>query len=352
MRDAVPQSVPDVRPPRASKNRIAGATVLWLLCINGAHAQSISPGADPSAVGNVRVHVEYANAHAAGPRLRVRLMSGAGSTTIAESFTNNEGGTEFTSVPIGEYHIVVSGEGIQDADSGMFEVDRRKVSQSVFIVVRPSESPGNGGTIQGINPVSKTELAIPPRALKESDRATKAIANKEWNTALKHLNRAIEIYPDYALVYNNLGVVYGQLNQIIAEREALQRAISIDNQFAPPYVNLAKLCLRERDALQAESLLEAANRAESNNAETMTLLAQAQLLNERYDDAIRTAHDVHAIPHANFAVVHYVAARAMERQGHPQGAVAELQIFLTEEPNGARADHVRQEISHLQQNQK
>jgi len=60
---------------------------------------------------------------------------------------------------------------------------------------------------------------------------------------------------------------------------------------------------------------------------------------------------VHTLPHQNFAVVHYIAARALERENRLQDAMAELQVFLTEEPKGARADHVREEIAQIQHTQ-
>ncbi len=95
-------------------------------------------------------------------------------------------------------------------------------------------------------------------------------------------------------------------------------------------------------------MLTNATRAEPSNAGTMTLLAQAQLLNKHFDAAVATAHSVHAMPHQNFALVHYIAARALERENRLQDALAELQVFLTEEPKGARADHVREEIAEIQ----
>ena len=172
---------------------------------------------------------------------------------------------------------------------------------------------------------------------------------QDWTKALQHFQRAIEIYPEYATVYNNLGAVYSHLNDLPHEREAFQKAIDVDSHFAPAYVNLARVCLQEQDPARAESLLEKANQAAAKNAETMTLLAQAQLLNKHYDAVIETSRNVHAIPHQNLAVIHYIAARAMERSNRPQDALVELQVFLTEEPEGARAQHVREEIAQLQQ---
>jgi len=332
-------------------SRQRGALVIFLLnvFVCKSSAQGVTFGVDSSQVGSLNVHAVYANGNPAGRQLRVRLMNGSSSTIISEAFTNEQGSAQFVSIPIGEYHVIVSGEGIQESDSGEFELDRRKISQSIFVTVRPTgEGTAQRGE-QGQSSVSKAELAIPARAKKESDRAIKAINEQDWTKALQHFQRAIEIYPEYATVYNNLGAVYSHLNDLPHEREAFQKAIDVDSHFAPAYVNLARVCLQEQDPARAESLLEKANQAAAKNAETMTLLAQAQLLNKHYDAVIETSRNVHAIPHQNLAVIHYIAARAMERSNRPQDALVELQVFLTEEPEGARAQHVREEIALLQQ---
>jgi tetratricopeptide (TPR) repeat protein len=303
---------------------------------------------DSASFGNVRVHVEYPDNHAAGMHLRVQLMSGSGSTPVAENFTTDQGTAEFTRVPVGDYHVVVSGEGIATVDSGPFEVDRRKLSQSLFVTVHSSNESDSKHVAAGSPSVAAVDLNVPDAARREFDKATKAIADQDWTKALELLNRAIAVYPQYAPAYNNLGVVYGHMNDGAHEREALEKAITLNDHFAPAYVNFAKLCLKERNPGQAEYLLESASRLEPGNAETMTLLAEAQLLNKNYDAAIASARSAHALPHRNLAVVHYIAARALEHENRLPDALAQLQIFLTEEPQGARADHVREEISQIQ----
>ena len=305
---------------------------------------------DPGEFGNVHVHIVYADNRAAGLQLRVRLMSGSGSTPVTENFTNDQGRTEFIGIPVGNYHVVVSGEGIEEADSGMFELDRRKTSQDLFITVHSTESNAKGNAA-GPQSVAAVDMNVPENARKEFDEANKAMASQEWAKASERLKRAVAIYPQYASAYNNLGVVYGRMNDAAREREALEKAISLDDHLVPAFANLAKLCLRERNAARAETLLENALRADPTSAETMTLLAEAQLLDKHFDAAITTARNVHAMPHQNFAVVHYIAARAFERENRLQDALAELQLFLTEEPKGARADHVREELAQIQRAQ-
>jgi tetratricopeptide (TPR) repeat protein len=303
-------------------------------------------------VGNLYVHVVYPNDRAASFHLRVRLLSGAGSTPVAETFTDDRGVTQFLRVSVGEYHVVVTGEGIEESDSGQFEIDGRKASQDIFITVRPTRGGGSNQPAPGSPSVAVVDLNIPGNARKEFDKANQAMADQDWNKALQRLNKAITLYPRYALAYNNLGLVYGRMNDPTHEREALEKALGLNDHLVPAMVNLAKLSLREGNSTQAETLLENAVQAEPNNAEAMVLLAQAQLLNKHYDQAIVSAHRVHAMPHQNMAAAHYIAARAYEHENRLQDALAELQTFLSEEPSGARADRVRAEIAQIQQAQR
>ena len=313
-------------------------------------AQVGRPSGDPSQFGNVHVHVVYTNDRSAGLQLRVRLMSGAGSTPVTENFTDDQGRTEFIGIPIGNYHVIVSGEGIEEADSGMFEIDRRKTSQDLFITVHSSESNAKGNAA-GRQSVAAVDLNVPDSARKEFEKANEDMSRQDWTSAQQRLNRAILAYPQYAQAYNNLAAVYGHLNDPAHVRESLEKAVELNDHLVPALVNLAKLCFQDKNAARAETLLENASRAEPSNPETMTLLAQAQLLNKHFDAAVITAHSVHAMPHQNFAVVHYIAARAFERQNRLPDSLAELQLFLTEEPKGPRADHVREEIAKIKNGQ-
>ena len=315
----------------------------------GVPLRTSGQGLDASQYGNVHVHVVFQSEQAAGMNLRVRLLSGSGSTPVSENFTNSQGRAEFIRVPVGNYHVLVSGEEIEDSDSGEFEIDRRKTSQDLFITVRSKSSTKLS---DGSHPsVALVDLKVPDDARKQFDEASKAMSQQQWGKAVELLKRAIAIYPPYAPAYNNLGVAYGRLNDPAQEREALEKAISLNEHFAPAFINLAKLCLRERNSAQAETLLEGALRVEPGSAENMTLLAEAQLLNQHFEAAVTTARAVHAIPHSNLAVVHYIAARAFEHENRLQDALAELQVFLTEEPSGTRADQVREEIAKLKNSQ-
>lgn len=86
--------------------------------------------------GNVKVRVALADGSSCGIQAHVQLMGNAGTSNEGESFTNDNCQAEFSRVIPGTYHVLVSGQDIETADSGVFEVDSRKITQSVDVTVR------------------------------------------------------------------------------------------------------------------------------------------------------------------------------------------------------------------------
>ena len=325
------------------------APVLFCLLIPQVQAQRGGGGGGFSTkTGSVHIHVVYADDRRAGSNLQVRLMEGPSSTAVQTTYTNTSGEADFRNLPIGNYHVVVSGEGIQTTESALFEVDSRQVTQAQYVAVRPTETrnPEVAGSTSGS--VSASDLSVPSKASKELSKANEAMARQEWNKALESLNKAIAIYPQYVAAYNNLGVVYSRMNDAAHEQEALEKAISLDEHFAPACENLAKLYLRQKNFSQAETLLGKALSVDPNNGESLTLMADTQYMEHHYDAAIATAQKVHALPNEHPSVIHYIAGKAYEQQNRKDQALAQFQLFLKEEPAGPRADHVRSDIAKMQ----
>jgi tetratricopeptide (TPR) repeat protein len=294
--------------------------------------------------GNVHVYVTYPDDRAPSWQMKVDLISGG--NQVAETFTNDHGQAEFFSITLGNYHVVVSGEGIQKTDSEEFEVDARKGSQSVFVRVRPvaeNRDQAGGAT------VSVGDLRVPKDASQEFDKATELIAKQQWQKAIDHLTKALSLYPGYVQAYTNLGVIYARLGQPDKEREALEKAIGLSDHFAPALINLAKLEMRLQNFVAAEADLKKAVAGSTIDGSSMVLLAQAQLLNLHYEDAIASARNVHDMFPGPHALVHYIAARACERLKRFPEAIRELKLYLSEAPSGAFTASAKQELAALEQ---
>jgi len=261
-----------------------------------------------------------------------------------EAYTDDHGEAEFSGLGIGTYHIVVSGDGIQETDSGVFVIDERKTTQSIMISVRRTAEGEQGQRPRG-GTVSAEDLRIPHEASDQFNQAAVLMSKQAWKEAIPKLQRAVAIYPKYVDAYTDLGVVYSRLGEWDQEREFLTKALNINDHFVPALLNLGMLEIRQKHYSDAEVLLARASAADPTNMQILALLAQTQLLDTHYEAAVATSQKAHSMPHAGYAIVHYISARALLHENRTQEAVSQFQLMLTEEPTGARADAVRKELA-------
>jgi tetratricopeptide (TPR) repeat protein len=280
--------------------------------------------------------------------LLVRLMQGSSGTAVGTTYTNDIGEADFAGVTVGDYHLEVSGDGIQPTTSDTFQVDDRKSSQAQYVVVRKLEDSGPKPVSAHSALVSATDLKVSPQARKELDKANEAMALQNWKKAKEHLDKALALEPTYATAYNNLAVLCSKTNDLAGEEQALKKALSLDDHFAPALLNYGKLSLRQKNFPQAETLLEREVSLDPDNPESLLLLADAEYMNRHFAAAITAADHAHSTSNDHASFVHYIAARAYQQENRQKEALAEFQVFLKEEPKGPRADHVRGDIAKIE----
>jgi tetratricopeptide (TPR) repeat protein len=311
--------------------------VVFLLLVGSVAAQ-LDTG---SVLGRVRVRVDFVNG-VCDLSTHVTLMGRSG--PVAEGVANEQCEVEFVNIPAGTYHLNVSGRNLADTDN---VITPSAGSTDFEVKIRRANDADRAGGAPGGPSVSAVELAIPLRAQKEFDRANELIGKQEFSKAIQSLNRAIAIYPAYAGAYNNLGVIYARLGDRAQEREALQKALSINDHFAPAYVNVGRLNIAAGDFSGAETALNRAAAFDPTDAMTLVLLTYTEFMSRHIDQAIATSRKAHTLP-GSHAFAHQVAARAFEQKRDGANAIAELEQFLKEEPEGSRADVARKELAALQ----
>lgn len=324
------------------------ATVLLLLVPCG-FAQL--GGTKVDSYGTVRVRVVFSDDRHCQAQLHVVLMGGTSNVPVTDSYTNNECMVDFAALPVGDYHLVISGEGVEETDSGVFQVDARKSSQSLFVTVK-RKGEVETGSVNNAGPatVAAVDLNVPENAKREYEKSAAPLSKGQWNKAKEFILKALAIYPRFAAAYNDLGVIYARLGDRIHEREALQKAVSFNDHFSEAYVNLGKMAIADHNFPDAEGFLGKAASSDPSNPLTLMLLANVELLDKHFDQAIANCRKVHSLPHNSETLVHYIAARALMHENRRDEAITELRTFLVEEPSGPRAEAVRAELGQLQVN--
>lgn len=324
---------------------MTGRTVVLLLALVGTGAAQVERGMSDM-VRRVRVRVSFANNSPCDSSTRISLAGDAG-FAVAEGSVNGECVAEFFDVPAGNYRVTLSGPNVANADEGAVEINPVIVQELQVRARHTGESDPMHGAAAGAF-VSAVELGTPSNAVKEFEKASHLIAKQDWPKAVERLRKAIADYPSYAAAYNNLGIVYLRMGKSSQAREALQKAISLNDHLAPAYVNLSRVNISANDFQDAESLLSKATSLAPPDAATLSLLAFAQLSDQHLDQAIETSHQGHATRVSQHGFLHLVAARAYEQKHRIPDSIAELQLYLSEEPGGPRAEEVRKALATLQ----
>ena len=308
-------------------------------------AQRANPNQQTSAEIQVRVTLE--DGRSAGDQIRVELRNYS-EVPVGQTFTDSDGRAEFRVSAAGNYRVLASGTPVEGTASTSFHVEEMSKGQTVMVRVKPKSDVSSGTTKSNAPPVtSAAELRVPADAKKAFHKGMEAWEHNDFPKAAEQFEKAVSLYPEYDTAFNNLGVMYYQMNQAEKARAAFERSVALNDRNADADRNLARILIHDGNFSRAEELLKKSLAIEPLNPVTLTLMCVAEVQTGDDDGALNTAHKVHQLPHEGYAVVHYVAGQALERKGQPEGAYAEYQTYLRESPNGAEAAQVRNALTRL-----
>jgi len=308
-------------------------------------AQRGSPSVQTNAA--ILVQVTYENERGAGDQIRVELRDGS-EIPIGQGFTNAQGRVTFHVSNAGQYRVLVSGIPVEGTTSESFSVDDMTREQTVLVRVKPKGDAAANTTKSNTGPVtSTTELRVPADAKKAFRKGMEAWEHNDFANAAEQFEKAVSLYPEYDTAFNNLGVMYYQMNQTEKARAAFERSVALNDKNADADRNLARILIHDGNFSRAEVLLKKSLVVEPLNPVTLTLMCVAEVETGDDDGALATSLRVHQLPHEGYSVVHYVAGQVLERKGQPQGAYNEYETYLRESPNGPEASQVRNALARL-----
>ncbi len=93
--------------------------------------------------------------------------------------------------------------------------------------------------------ISITSAMAPKDARKAMERAQNFAKKDKWDQAQKEIEKAVEIYPKYAVAWSELGGLQQRANNTGAARKSFAMALEADPKLIPPYLALAAMASRE-----------------------------------------------------------------------------------------------------------
>ena len=212
---------------------------------------------------------------------------------------------------------------------------------SALAVKNPTSIPStrpDGRTVLKPNVVNVEDLFVPEKATAQLREAEKDAKAARPDQALKHLEKAIEIYPKFSPAHNNMGLLYMEAGKTGEAEKAFLNAVKTGATNACAHQNLGYLYLmldRPKDAI--DPLSKAAHLGDPD-PDVLSFLGEALYLEGRYQEAAGTFREALILEPRHCAAAYRLAC-AEARLGHFTEALAVLRdLGRSEHPGIADQD--------------
>jgi TolA-binding protein len=101
------------------------------------------------------------------------------------------------------------------------------------------------GQVEGLT-ISATSAMAPKEAQKAFEKGRDKASKQKWDEAQPLFEKAVQIYPRYAVAWFELGRIQLQKDEAVQARHSFEQSIAADSKYANPYRGLAELDTREK----------------------------------------------------------------------------------------------------------
>jgi tetratricopeptide (TPR) repeat protein len=278
-------------------------------------------------------------------------LYGASAPFQAETESDADGRYRFRNLRAGAYTIAVyvpgRGEARQTAEVGPGTADaQRRVT--LDLQFKESDFVLNDAVLRR-NSVSTRQLAIPDAAWREYQEAAKDLEKHEVDAAVKRLEHAVELAPQFADAWNDLGTIAYQSQQYERAEKCFRTAMEQDPRAYAPLVNLGGVLINTHKLDEALMYNQDAVLLRPNDALANSQLGLAYFVVGNFDLAVKYLEIARRIDPAHFSHPQLVLAEIHLRRGEKREAADVLEDFVRHHPDFPTADKIRENIAKLRQ---
>ena len=274
----------------------------------------------------------------------VELRDGVARSILDQVTSNPAGVFRFNDVAMGRYYVVIESERYQRVQQLLVVNTQTFAMINLDIPMYPRRVEVEGETL-----VSMEELRrnVPREAIDEYDEAVAELQKENSDNAIDHLERALEIAPDFYEAHLQLGLTHQRQERRAQAISSLERAAELNEASAEARAWLGRLyfeagefqrsvaALRERLELGAPSADDhfysgsSYYRLGNLGAAERNLLRAAELESENSGQARLQLFNVYI------------------RSGQPRKALEQLDAYLEEFPDAPNHDAIRQRADQI-----
>ena len=301
---------------------------------------------------DIHGQVRFAEGGAPAQNVLVRLESYESGGSIAEVFTDRLGKFQFSGLRPAQYSVRIHESGYVDAEQ---KVDLQTSSSGYVMMqlLKDSARVSSANTI-GI------DANVPQAAQREFERGVADVnggTKDKLIQGVKHLEKAISIYPQFVEARLKLGTAYMDLEQWEQAEKMLRSTVELDAKAANALFALGELYLQQDKLSEAEDALSSGLKIEDRSYFGHLNLARVYWLRSKQQKELVDAKPslekaYEEVKRAlqlkpDLAGAHLIKGNLLLRAGRAADALKEFDEFLRLEPKGQTADQTRELIERI-----
>ena len=266
---------------------------------------------------------------------------------VQTTYTDSSGSFEFRNVASGTYFISVNVEGYQPVHQQVEVMSGFGGAVITVFLNKASASTAQGDGLDAEDPdiidVSQMKENLPKKAVQDYEKALDEKKKGKLESAIKLLEDAIHLAPNFYRAHANLGMLYQSLKRYTDAEKEFKRSSELSAKNEKPLVNLGSLYIEEADSQkdnaqmtgkmldQAMDNLEAAVKLNPRSASGYYLLGLANYKSsflEEAEAAFKKAHDLNP----KLTRIHLLLANIYWRQAKWPDVVEHIDAYLKENP--------------------
>lgn len=285
-------------------------------------------------------------------QIYVELQDGFYST-VARLRTGGSGMYSFRNLAPGQYavRILTVGSGYEEQVKTVSLVPistvegRGAISEQVDFYLKAKKNPGS--TPSG-PPAVVFAQEIPSEAKSLYEAGVENLNNKSEEGLVK-LRRAIEIFPDYYLALDRLGLEYVGRGHYEAAYALLTKALSVNPRSSSSALGLGVTEFRLGNNARAVDWFNDAVRLDQTSPNAHIWLGIALHKKQDLSGALKSLLEANKLSGGTNAEVHWQLARVYKDQKKYAKAADELEIFLQLRPDAQNAEEIKKIVRTLRE---
>lgn len=272
------------------------------------------------------------------------LVECDGTSGNSQKLTDRDGKFAFGVSP-GHYTVSVRVPGYRPEEQSVDLVQ----NQSEYMFFRLRSDPSTANKLRPNSPT--IDANVPPEARKEFEQAEAALTSNKMDEEVRHLEKAVSIYPKFVEAYLRLGAAYMDLQQWDKAEQALKKTIEIDPKAANGYFALGEVYRRQKKYDQAEKVLIDGFGVETRSAQAHLTLARVYwekvagvkdeaLWRPPLEKSYEEVKQALALD-PNLAAAHLLKGNLLFKVRRAEAALTEFDEYLRLDPKGPLADQTR-----------